>query len=607
MLHLNTGFQAKNTCFPIVRLKKDGFFISKLSAFSGQFSAGEKERTESCLPRRKELNMKSDAVKKGVERAPHRSLLYALGCTKEEMGKPFIGVVNSFTDIIPGHKHLREIAAAVKEGVREAGGVPFEFNTIGVCDGIAMNHAGMKFSLPSRELIADSVEIMAEAHAFDALVFIPNCDKIIPGMLMATVRLNVPSIFISGGPMLAGHLNGKMVDLNNVFEGVGAFTAGTMTEAELTELEQQACPGCGSCAGMFTANTMNCLTEVLGMGLPGNGTIPAVDARRRALARKAGAQVMKLLAQDIRPKSIITADAIFNAFTADMALGGSTNTVLHLLAIANEAGVKFDLATINEISDKTPYLTKLRPSGPYRIEELDQAGGIPAVMNEVKSLLKLKAKTVTGKTIGENLAGVKNLNPEIIRPVSKAHSATGGLVVLFGNLAPEGGVVKKAAVAPEMLVHRGPARVFDSEEEATKAIMGKKIKPGDVLVIRYEGPKGGPGMREMLTPTSLITGIGLEKDVALITDGRFSGATRGASIGHVSPEAAAKGPIAAVKEGDIISIDIPGHKLNVELTDKEIKDRLSKLPEFQPRFKTGYLARYTEKVTSASSGAVFSE
>ncbi len=551
--------------------------------------------------------MKSDAVKKGVERAPHRSLLHALGCSNEELGKPFIGVVDSFTEIVPGHKHLREIADAVKEGVRAAGGVPFEFNTIAVCDGIAMNHAGMKYSLPSRELIADSVEIMAEAHAFDALVFIPNCDKIIPGMMMAALRLNIPAIFVSGGPMLAGHLNGKMVDLNNVFEGVGNFTAGTMTEAELSELEQAACPGCGSCAGMFTANTMNCLTEALGMGLPGNGTIPAVDSRRRALARKAGEQILKLLALDLRPKSIITADAIYNAFTLDMALGGSSNTVLHLLAIANEAGVKFDLATINEISNKTPYLTKLRPSGPYRIEELDQAGGIPAVMNEIKSLLKLKSKSVTGKTIGENISGAKNLNPEIIRPMNKAHSPTGGLVILFGNLAPEGSAVKKAAVAPEMMVHKGPARVFDSEEEATKAIMGKKINKGDVLVIRYEGPKGGPGMREMLTPTSLITGIGLEKDVALITDGRFSGATRGASIGHVSPEAAAKGPIAAVREGDIISIDIPNHKLNVELTDKEIKDRLSKLPEFQPRIKTGYLARYTERVTSASTGAVFSK
>jgi dihydroxy-acid dehydratase len=549
--------------------------------------------------------MKSDAIKKGVERAPHRSLLYALGCTKEDIGKPFIGIVNSYTDIVPGHAHLRQIAEAVKEGVRAAGGVPFEFNTIAVCDGIAMNHAGMKYSLPSRELIADSVEIMAEAHAFDALVFIPNCDKIIPGMLMAALRLNLPAIFVSGGPMLAGSLDGKKIDLNTVFEGVGAYAAGKMTEAELTQIEQQACPGCGSCAGMFTANTMNCLTEVLGMGLPGNGTIPAVDARRRALARRAGEQVLKLFKENIQPRSIITADAIFNAFTVDMALGGSSNSVLHLMAIANEAGIDFNLAKVNEISERTPYLTKLRPSGPYHIEELDKAGGIPAVMNEVKSLLKLKSKTVTGKTVGDNIAGVKNLNPEVIRPMKNAHSPTGGLVLLFGNLAPEGAAVKKAAVAPEMMKHRGPARVFDSEEEATKAIMGKKIKPGDVLVIRYEGPKGGPGMREMLTPTSLITGIGLEKEVALITDGRFSGATRGASIGHVSPEAASRGPIAAVKDGDMINIDIPGHKLDVELTDKEISDRLAKLPAFQPRIKTGYLARYIEKVTSASTGAVF--
>jgi dihydroxy-acid dehydratase len=551
--------------------------------------------------------MKSDAVKKGIERAPHRSLLYALGCTREEIDKPFIGIVNSFTDVVPGHIHLRSIADAVKEGVRAGGGVPFEFNTVAVCDGIAMNHAGMKYSLPSRELIADSVEIMAEAHAFDALVFIPNCDKIVPGMLMAAVRLDLPAIFVSGGPMLAGYLDGKKIDVNTIFEGVGAVTAGNMTEAELEKLEQAACPGCGSCAGMFTANTMNCLTEVLGMGLPGNGTIPAVDARRRGLARKAGEQVMKLLADDIRPRSIINSDAIYNAFTVDMALGGSSNSVLHLMAIASEAGVDFKLATVNEISRRTPYLCSLRPIGPHHIEELDRAGGIPAVMGELKGLLKLKSKTVTGKTVGENIAGVKTLDKEVIRSVKNAHSATGGLVLLFGNLAPEGAVVKKAAVAPEMLVHRGPARVFDSEEEVTKAIMNKKIKPGDVLVIRYEGPKGGPGMREMLTPTSLITGIGLEKDVALITDGRFSGATRGASIGHVSPEAAAKGPIAAVREGDMINIDIPGHKLDVELTDKEIADRLHKLAAFEPRIKTGYLRRYIDNVTSASTGAVFTK
>jgi dihydroxy-acid dehydratase len=549
--------------------------------------------------------MKSDAVKKGIERAPHRSLLYALGCTPEEMEKPFIGVVNSFTDVVPGHIHLRSIAAAVREGIRAGGGVPFEFNTIAVCDGIAMNHAGMKYSLPSRELIADSVEIMAEAHAFDALVFIPNCDKIIPGMLMAAVRLDLPAIFVSGGPMLAGRLEGEKIDVNTLFEGVGAVTSGKMTVEELSRLEQAACPGCGSCAGMFTANTMNCLTEVLGMGLPGNGTIPAVDARRIALAKKAGGQVMKLLANNFRPRRIITADSIYNAFTVDMALGGSTNSVLHLMAIAAEAGIDFNLDIVNEISQRTPYLCKLRPSGPHHIEDLDLAGGIPAVMGELKGLLKTQASTVTGRTVGQNLVGVKTLNTEVIRSVSNAHSPTGGLALLFGNLAPDGAVVKQAAVAPEMMTHRGPARVFDSEEEATKAIMSQKIKAGDVLVIRYEGPRGGPGMREMLTPTSLITGIGLDKEVALITDGRFSGATRGASIGHVSPEAAARGPVAAVKEGDIISIDIPNHKLDVQLTDKEINDRLAKLPAFEPRVKTGYLSRYTEMVTSASTGAVF--
>ncbi len=549
--------------------------------------------------------MKSDAVKKGIERAPHRSLLYALGCTRDDMDKPFIGIVNSFTDIVPGHIHLRALAEAAREGISEGGGVSFEFNTIAICDGIAMNHAGMKYSLPSRELIADTVETMAEAHAFDALVFIPNCDKIIPGMLMAAVRLNLPCIFVSGGPMLAGHLDGEKIDLNTVFEGLGAVTGGKMTEEELVRLEEAACPGCGSCAGMFTANTMNCLTEVLGMGLPGNGTIPAVDSRRRGLARKAGLQVMNILAKNIRPRDIITSDAIHNAFTVDMALGGSSNSVLHLMAIASEAGVDFKLSDIHDIGQRTPYLCKLRPSGPHHIEDLDRAGGIPAVMSEVKGLLKLKSLTVTGKTVGENLAGVKTLNNEVIRSRANAHSATGGLALLFGNLAPEGAVVKQAAVAPEMMKHRGPARVFDSEEEATQAIMNKKIKAGDVLVIRYEGPKGGPGMREMLTPTSLITGIGLDKEVALITDGRFSGATRGASIGHVSPEAAARGPVAAVQEGDIISIDIPNHKLDVELTDKEINDRLAELPEFEPRIKTGYLARYTEKVTSASTGAVF--
>jgi dihydroxy-acid dehydratase len=551
--------------------------------------------------------MKSDAVKKGIERASHRSLLYALGCTRSDMDKPFVGVVNSFTEVVPGHIHLRSIAEAAKEGIREAGGVPFEYNTVAVCDGIAMNHAGMKYSLPSRELIADTVEVMAEAHAFDALVFIPNCDKVVPGMLMAAVRLNLPCIFVSGGPMLAGYYNGEKIDLNTMFEGIGAVTGGKMTEEELVKLEQAACPGCGSCAGMFTANTMNCLTEVMGLGLPGNGTIPAVDSMRIGLAREAGKQVMRLLANDIRPRDIVTRDAIFNAFTVDMALGGSTNSVLHVIAIANEAGADFKLQDIHDVSLNTPYLCKLRPSGPHHIEDLDRAGGIPAVMAEIKGLLKLDANTVTGKTVGENIADARTLDSEVIHSINTAHSDTGGLALLYGNLAPNGSVVKKAAVAQEMMVHRGPARVFDSEEEATKAIMSKDIKLGDVLVIRYEGPKGGPGMREMLTPTSLITGIGMDKEVALITDGRFSGATRGASIGHVSPEAAARGPIAAVKEGDIISIDIPNYKLDVELTDKEINDRLEKLADFEPRIKTGYLSRYTEKVTSASTGAVFSQ
>jgi dihydroxy-acid dehydratase len=549
--------------------------------------------------------VKSDAAKKGLERAPHRSLLYALGCTREDLDRPFIGVANSFTEIVPGHIHLREIAEAVKGGIREGGGVPFEFNTIAVCDGIAMNHAGMKYSLPSRELIADTVEIMAEAHAFDALVFIPNCDKVVPGMLMAAARLNIPCIFVSGGPMLAGTLDGNKIDLNNLFEGVGAVSGGKMTEEELVRMEQQACPGCGSCSGMFTANTMNCLTEVLGMGLPGNGTIPAVDARRRGLARQAGRQVMRLLADDIRPADILKEDAFYNAFSVDMALGGSTNSVLHLMAIANAAGVEYNLAMVNEISKKTPYLCKLRPSGPYHIERLDQAGGIPAVMGELKKLLKLKSMTVTGKTIGENIDGVRTIDREVIHSVANAHSASGGLALLFGNLAPEGAVVKKSAVAEEMLVHRGPARIYESEEEVTQAILNKEIKSGDVLVIRYEGPKGGPGMREMLTPTSLITGSGLEKEVALITDGRFSGATRGASIGHVSPEAAARGPIAIVQNGDMISIDIPNCKLDVELSDKEINERLGKLAEFEPKIKTGYLRRYIDSVTSASTGAVF--
>ncbi len=551
--------------------------------------------------------MKSEVVKKGIERAPHRSLLYALGCTRAELDKPFIGIVNSFSEIIPGHMHLRGIADAVKAGVREGGGLPFEVNTIAVCDGIAMNHFGMKYSLPSRELIADSVEIVAEAHAFDALVFIPNCDKIIPGMLMAAVRLNLPAIFISGGPMLAGRLgNNEKIDLSSVFEAVGKVTSGKMSEEELLQLEKSACPGCGSCAGMFTANTMNCLTEALGMGLPGNGTIPAVDARRQGLAREAGRQVMKLLADDTRPRDIINRDSIYNAFTVDMALGGSTNSVLHLIAIAHEAGIDFSLATVNEISQRTPYLSKLRPAGQYHLEDLDRAGGVMAVMKELQRLLNLDSRTVTGKRVAENIADSQILDKEVIRPIANAYSTTGGLVLLFGNLAPEGAVVKRGAVAPEMMVHRGPARVFDSEEEATEAIIGRSINPGDVIVIRYEGPKGGPGMREMLTPTSILSGLGMDKEVALITDGRFSGATRGAAIGHISPEAASRGPIAALRDGDIISIDIPDYKLAVELTDEEIADRLAHLAEFEPKVKSGYLSYYADKVSSASTGAVFS-
>jgi len=553
--------------------------------------------------------MKSDAVKRGIERAPHRALMHALGWSRAEIDKPLIGVINSFTEIVPGHIHLPQIAQAVKAGVRSGGGVPFEVNTIAVCDGIAMNHPGMKYSLPSRELIADSVEIMAEAHAFDALVFIPNCDKIIPGMLMAAVRLNLPAIFVSGGPMLAGRrdVNGKeeRLDVNTIFEAVGQVAAGKMKPEELEELEALACPGCGSCSGMFTANTMNCLTEALGMGLAGNGTVPAVDARRIELARRAGEQVMKLLADNIRPRDIITREAVDNAFAVDMALGGSTNSVLHLMAIAREAGVDFPLARVNEISQRTPHLAKMRPAGDYHLEDLDRAGGIPAVMKELKTLLNLKVKTVSGKALAEVIADSKNNDKAVIRPFAQPHSPTGGLVILFGNLAPEGGVVKRAAVAPEMTEHRGAARVFDSEEEATKAIMSKKIKAGEVVVIRYEGPKGGPGMREMLTPTSLLSGMGMDKEVALITDGRFSGATRGAAIGHVSPEAASRGPIAALRDGDIIKIDIENYKLNVELSDKELSERLAKLAEFEPRVKTGYLQRYAEKVTSASTGAVF--
>jgi len=551
--------------------------------------------------------MKSDIAKRGIERAPHRALLRALGCTERELGQPFIGVVNSYSEVVPGHIHLRTIAQAVKDGVREAGGTPFEVNTIAVCDGIAMNHPGMRFSLPSRELIADSVEILAQAHAFDALVFIPNCDKVVPGMLMAAARSNIPSIFVSGGPMLAGRLGKEPVDLNSMFIAVGKVVKGEMSAVELDELEQVACPGCGSCAGMFTANTMNCLTEALGMALEGNGTIPAVDAHRTHLARETGRRIINLLNEDIRPRDIITRDSLHNAFVVDTALGGSTNSILHLIAIAYEAGVDFPLSLVNEISEKTPHLSKLSPTGDSRIEDLNLAGGIPALMKELRDRLNLEVRRVSERSLSDALSDAYNKDEKVIRPLNNPHSERGGLSVLFGNLAPEGAVVKSAAVSPEMLSHRGPARVFDSEEEATKAIMEGGIKPGEVVVLRYEGPKGGPGMPEMLTPTSLLSGMGLDSKVALITDGRFSGATRGAAIGHVSPEAATRGPIAALRDGDIIQINIPEHKLDVELSETEIKGRLAELLPFKSKVTSGYLKRYSEKVSSANRGAVFVE
>ena len=553
--------------------------------------------------------MRSDLVKKGIERAPHRSLLRAVGCSSDDWDKPFIGVINSFTEVVPGHIHLQTIAKAVKEGIRSRGGVPFECNTIAVCDGIAMNHPGMKYSLPSRELIADSVEILAQAHAFDGLVFIPNCDKVVPGMLMAAVRLNLPSVFISGGPMLAGKLiqgnTTRSVDLITVFQAVGEVARGKMTEAELRELEMVACPGCGSCAGMFTANTMNCLSETLGMALPGNGTILAVEEQREQLAYKAGQQIMEVLAKDIRPKDIITRDSLYNAFAVDMALGGSTNSVLHLTAIAHEAGIDFPLSLINEISDSVPHICKLSPASAYHIEDLDLAGGIPAIIHELSGLLKLEAETILGRSIGDIAKGAEVRNGEVIRSLSQPYAQTGGISILFGNLAPDGSVVKSAAVAPEMLVHRGPARVFNSEEEATAAIMKSEFKSGEVIIIRYEGPKGGPGMREMLAATSLLSGMGMDKEVALVTDGRFSGGTRGAAIGHVSPEAAERGPLAVLRDADIININIPAHKLEVELSQKELEQRLAALPAFEPKVKTGYLKRYSDKVSSASTGAVF--
>lgn len=553
--------------------------------------------------------MRSLQMKQGVEKAPHRSLFKALGLTDEELSRPIIGVVNAQNEVVPGHLHLDQIAQAVKAGIRMAGGTPLEFPAIAVCDGIAMNHAGMKYSLASRELIADSIEIMATAHPFDALVFIPNCDKVVPGMLMAAARLNLPSIFISGGPMLPGIHQGKKVSLTDMFEGVGSVGAGKMTEEGLQELEECACPGCGSCSGMFTANSMNCLTEVLGMGLPGNGTIPAVNANRIRLAKRAGMQIMALLEKNIRPLDIMTKEAFENAIAVDMALGCSTNTALHLPAIAHEAGVKIGFEDFNRISKKTPHLCKLAPAGNHFIDDLDMAGGIPAVVLELSklNLINTNSLTVTIKQWNDNLAGAKVKDRKIIRPVEDPYSPDGGLAVLWGSLAPEGAVVKKGAVAPEMMVHTGPARVFESEEEAVEAIMGLKIKPGDVIVIRYEGPKGGPGMREMLTPTAAVSGMGLGESVALITDGRFSGATRGASIGHISPEAAEGGPISLVQDGDLISIDIPNNKLDILVEVDELEKRKKRWRKPEPKITKGYLARYARLVTSASTGAIFND
>ena len=556
--------------------------------------------------------MRSDNVKTGVDKAPHRSLMKALGWTDREIKMPMIGVVCAQNEIIPGHMELRKIADAVKAGVRENGGNPVEFPVIGVCDGIAMGHQGMTCSLPSRELIADSIEVMATAHQFDALVFIPNCDKIVPGMLMAAARLNLPSIFVSGGPMLAGHVKGgdkKGMSLSSMFEAVGRHAAGTLSDEELLDWENSACPTCGSCSGMYTANSMNCLTEAIGMGLPGNGTIPAVYSERIRLAKEAGYQVMELLKNDIRPSQILTEKAFYNALSVDMALGCSTNTMLHLPAIAHEAGIDIDIFKANEISARVPNLCHLAPAGPHHMEDLYLAGGVMAVMKEMskKNLLDLSLITVTGKTIGDSVAAARNTDEEVIRPIDNPYSQTGGIAVLKGSLAPEGAVVKRSAVAPEMLSHKGPARVFNSEEEAIKAIFGKKINPGDVIIIRYEGPKGGPGMREMLSPTSAIAGMGLDKSVALITDGRFSGATRGASIGHVSPEAASGGPIALVEEGDMINIDIDNHTLDILVDEKVLEERRKNLRPFESRVKTGYLYRYSKHVTSARQGAIIKE
>ncbi len=551
--------------------------------------------------------MLSDTMKQGVERAPHRSLLRSLGFTAEEMKRPLIGVVNSYSEIIPGHMHLRALGDAVKAGVYSAGGTPVEVQTIGVCDGLAMNHLGMKYSLASRELIADSVEVVARAHCFDAMVLVPNCDKIIPGMLMAAARLNIPAIVLSGGPMLAGRHGDRYVDLANVFEAVGAVKAGRMSPEELAEIEKEACPTCGSCAGMFTANSMNCLTESLGIALPGNGTIPAVMSARVRLAKQSGVQIMHLLERGITARDIMTPAAFRNALAVDMALGCSTNTLLHLLAVAHEAGVSLDLELVNEVSRRTPNLCRLSPAGSHHLEDLHQAGGVAALMAQLASagMVDSDCLTVTGEKVGDNVLGLRVLDSSVIRAMEDPYSSEGGLAVLFGSLAPQGAVVKQSAVAPSMLRHEGPARVFESEEAATSAILDGAIKPKDVVVIRYEGPKGGPGMREMLTPTSALAGMGLDSQVCLITDGRFSGATRGASIGHISPEAMAGGPIGVIQEGDTISIDIPAKKLDINLSPDVLAARMNAWRAPERSIPVGYLERYADLVTSANTGAVF--
>jgi dihydroxy-acid dehydratase len=551
--------------------------------------------------------MRSDIAKKGIERGVHRALLHATGVDDYEMEQPFIGVVNSFSEIVPGHVHLRTIAEAVKAGVHEAGGTPFEFNSIAACDGVAQAHSGMRYVLPTREVIADSIELMVEAHQFDALVFIPNCDKIVPGMLMAAARLNIPSIFVSGGPMFAGRMPDQMekeLDSGMLFAAVGEIAQGKLTVERMRAMEHCVSPGCGSCSGMWTANTMNCLTEAMGLGLPGNGTIPAVFAQRIWLAKQAGRQVLELLRRGIKARDILTPQALHNTFVIDMAMGGSTNSVLHLMSIAHEAGIPFSISDINDIRNSTPQLTKLAPASNYHLEDFYYAGGVQALASRITDLLDTSVMTATGKTLAENVAEAKVWNDDVIRPRTNPYRETGGLTILYGNLAPDSAVVKSGAVAPEMLVHRGPARVFDIEEDAAKALHDQLIKPGDVVVIRYEGPKGGPGMREMLDCTDMLRGLGLDKVVALVTDGRFSGATSGASIGHVSPEAAEGGPLAAVREGDIISIDIPNCRLDVEVSEAEMKRRLAEVPAFTPRVKTGYLRRYAERVSSASKGAI---